>query len=204
MSSAFSLKEMFLLGWPILSLLLLCSVISLAIILERWVYFRRRRVDVKDFLSKIEVIASSKKEPASQCAILGEPLSSLCRAAFAHHGRNGLDLAVDRAVRLQIVEMEHFVPFLGTLAAGAPFIGLLGTVIGIIRAFKSIAISGGTGGPQVVAGGIAEALISTALGLMVAIPALFAYNAFSTKIRRTTESMEICADQLVEMISRGS
>ena len=170
--------------------------------MERWACFRRRRVDVKDFFGKIDMIASSKKDPAAQCALLGDPMASICRAAMTHPDKAGLDMAVDRAIRLQVVEMERFVPFLGTLASGAPFIGLLGTVLGIIKAFKSIAMSGGTGGPQVVAGGIAEALVATALGLMVAIPALFAYNAFSTKIRRTTESMEICADQMVELLNR--
>lgn len=110
-------------------------------------------------------------------------------------------MAVDREVRMRVADMERFVPLLGTIAAAAPFIGLLGTVIGIIRAFRAISVSG-SGGPQVVAAGIAEALVATALGLFVAIPALVAYNYFSTKIRRTTENIEICADELVETLSK--
>ena len=75
-------------------------------------------------------------------------------------------------------------------------------MLGIIRAFKSLAVAG-AGGPQVVAAGISEALVATAVGLIVAIPALIAYNSFSTQIRRVTESMEICADGLVEVLIRG-
>lgn len=196
------MKEIFLLGWPILSLLLICSVLSVAVILERWVFFHKKKIDVKDFLNKIPKVLSSGKDAAQHATSLGEPVISLLRAALSSSGdRSSLELALDRAVRMQVTEMERFVPLLGTVAGAAPFIGLLGTVIGIIRAFKSIAVSGG-GGPQVVAAGIAEALTATALGLFVAIPALVFYNYYSTKIRRLTESMEICADEIVELVSK--
>lgn len=200
----FSIKEIFLLGWPILSVLLICSVASLAVILERFVHFKKKKVDVKDFLSKIDRILSGGKDAPAHCSALGEPMAGVVRYALAHspRSRDAMVLVVDRAVRMQIVELERFVPTLGTIASAAPFIGLLGTVIGIIRAFRSIAMSGGGGGPQVVAGGIAEALVATALGLLVAIPALVAYNYYSTRIRRMTESMEICSDELVELLAK--
>lgn len=200
---AFSIKEMFLLGWPILSVLLLCSVVSIAVILERFMYFRKRDVDVRSFFGKIEKVLSSGKEASSHCGSLGEPMASVTRSALSASSshRDALGLAVDRAIRMQVADMERFVPLLGTVAGAAPFIGLLGTVLGIIRAFRSIAMSGG-GGPQVVAGGIAEALVATAVGLIVAIPALVAYNFYSTRIRRTTECMEICGDEVVELLSK--
>ena len=185
------------LGWPILSVLSVCSLLSIAVILERWVYFSRRRLDVKDFLNRIPKVISS-----GTISALGEPMSSLTRAAMATSGsQEKMELVLDRSIRMQVAEMEKFVPLLGTVAAAAPFIGLLGTVLGIIRAFQSIAASGG-GGPQVVASGIAEALVATALGLFVAIPALVFYNLFSTKIRRMTEGMEICADEIAEILSK--
>jgi biopolymer transport protein ExbB/TolQ len=198
--NSFSVKEIFLLGWPILSLLLACSVLSLAVILERWVFFQKRKIDLKDVLKKIPKILSRELDEASWGA--GEPLLSLLRSALSSgESKSSLELSLDREVRMQVSEMEKFVPLLGTVAGAAPFIGLLGTVMGIIRAFKSIAVSGG-GGPQVVAAGIAEALTATALGLFVAIPALVFYNYYSTKIRRLTESMEICADEIVEILSK--
>ncbi|OGR84953.1 MAG: hypothetical protein A2901_02875 [Elusimicrobia bacterium RIFCSPLOWO2_01_FULL_54_10] len=200
--STFSVKEIFMLGWPILSLLLLCSVMSVAVILERLFFFRKRRLDVQDFLKKIPKVLSNSKEGAVIAASLGEPALTLVREALSTNGsRAALDLAMDRTIRMQMADMEKFVPLLGTVAAAAPFIGLLGTVMGIIRAFKSIAVSGG-GGSQVVASGIAEALVATALGLLVAIPALVFYNYFSTKVRRLTESMEICADEIAELFSK--
>lgn len=204
MIGTFSIKEMFLLGWPVLSILLLCSIVSLAVILERWAHFRKRKVDVKDYFGKIEQVLSSGETAAKHYSALGEPMATITRSALSHvsGSKESLELAVDRAIRLQVGELERFVPLLGTVAAAAPFIGLFGTVIGIIRAFHSLAISGGGGGAQVVAGGIAEALVATAAGLFVAIPALVTYNYFSTKIRRLTENMEICADGLVEILSK--
>ncbi|OGR57174.1 MAG: hypothetical protein A3I11_04795 [Elusimicrobia bacterium RIFCSPLOWO2_02_FULL_39_32] len=201
-NQTFSFKEMFLLGWPILSVLVGCSIISLAIILERWIHFKKRKVNVKDFFSKIESVLASSKELREKTSILGEPMATITRSALmvAGNRKTNIALVADRAVRVEVGELERFVPFLGTIAAASPFIGLLGTVIGIIRAFRSLAMSGGAG-PQVVAGGISEALIATALGLMVAIPSLVAYNFFSTKIRRTTENMEICVDGLIQLLS---
>lgn len=196
---------MFLLGWPILSVLLGCSIISLAIILERWIHFRKRKVHVKDFFSKIESVLASSKELRERTSVLGEPMATITRSALmvAGNRKTNIALVADRSVRVEVGELERFVPFLGTIAAASPFIGLLGTVIGIIRAFRSLAMSGGAG-PQVVAGGISEALIATALGLMVAIPSLVAYNFFSTKIRRTTENMEICVDGLIQLLSHAT
>ena len=192
-----SIKEMLTLGWPILSVLSICSLVSIAVILERWVYFGKQKINVKEFLNKI-----SKALASGNISSLGEPMASLTRAATGSGGsRSTLELVLDRTIRMQVSEMEKFVPLLGTVAGAAPFIGLLGTVIGIIRAFQSIAVSGG-GGPQVVASGIAEALVATAMGLFVAIPALVFYNYFSTKVRRLTEAMEICADEIVEILSK--
>jgi biopolymer transport protein ExbB len=201
MPNEFSLKEMFLMGWPILSILLACSIVSIAVILERWNYFKKRKMNVHDFFEKIGTILSSKENAMEKCSILKEPMAHITHLALmnADGSRETLELLVDRSIRLQVVESERFVPLLGTIAGVAPFIGLLGTVIGIIRAFRSLAMVG-SGGPQVVAGGIAEALVATAVGLMVAIPALVAYNYFSTKIRQMTETMEICSDALVEML----
>lgn len=201
--AAFSLKEIIAIGWPVLSVLLGCSILSLAVILERWVFFRKRKVDVRDYFAKIEKVLASGKELPNHASALGEPMATITRFAVLHasSSKESLELAVDRAIRLQVSELERFVPMLGTIAAAAPFIGLFGTVVGIIRAFRSLAIAGG-GGPQVVAAGIAEALVATALGLFVAIPALVAYNYFSTKIRRMTDGMEICADGLIELLTR--
>jgi biopolymer transport protein ExbB/TolQ len=99
--------------------------------------------------------------------------------------------------------MMHNVTPLGTIGSISPFVGLLGTVIGIIHAFRAIAENAG-GGPSVVANGIAEALITTALGLFVAIPAVIAYNAFTRKIDRISEDMELAAEEIVDLTTLKS
>src|ERR1019366_3930006 len=94
--------------------------------------------------------------------------------------------------------LMRYITGLGTIGSVAPFVGLLGTVVGIIHAFKAIAENAG-GGPGVVANGIAEALITTALGLFVAIPAVVAYNLLSRKIERISEDMELCAQEILDL-----
>ena len=193
---------MFLLGWPILSLLLLCSILSFAVILERWIFFRKRKVKVEDFLKKMDGITSTQ-DLKEKCGSFGEPLCAIASSIL--HLKNSQEdeiaLKVDRAIRIEVSNMERFVPLLGSIAAVAPFVGLLGTVLGIIRAFKSLSISSAAG-PQVVASGISEALVATAVGLSVAIPSLLAYNYFSVKVRRLTENMEICADRIIELLTQ--
>ena len=104
------------------------------------------------------------------------------------------------SLQSEINDLESYVPILGTIASTAPFVGLFGTVIGIIKAFHSIA-SDITGGAQVVAVGIAEALITTAFGLFVAIPATMAYNYFVRHIQRVAQDIDLAAFTVVEKIS---
>ena len=188
----FPFREVFLAGWPVFTFLMLCSVASLAVIFERYNYFRRRKIDIQNFCQKVV----DKKEGDS--LHFSEPLTVLVKFAWKNSQMNAefLQMELQNLIRIQMMQAERFVPFLGTIAAVSPFVGLLGTVLGIIRAFQTLATTGAAG-PQVVAGGISEALVATAMGLIVAIPALIAYNFFSTKIRRYHESLEICAAALV-------
>ena len=98
--------------------------------------------------------------------------------------------------------LEKYVPILGTIAGTAPFVGLLGTVIGIIKAFHDISVNVG-GGPEVVSAGIAEALITTAFGLVVAIPAVMAFNYFIHKVQKVAEEIDLAAYELIERLSAG-
>jgi biopolymer transport protein ExbB/TolQ len=144
----YSVLQIYKLGWPILTVLLLCSILTLAIAFQCWSVMRRAR-------------RMSRYTGASKEAL-----------------QEDLDLVDSRLA------------VLGTIANAAPFIGLLGTVIGIIRAFQSISASMG-GGITAVAGGIAEALVSTAFGLGVAIPASVLYNYFSHRSQRLAKDLGI-------------
>src|SRR5207249_9602063 len=113
-------------------------------------------------------------------------------------GRDYMERVGLRLVRTQTANMNHYLIVLGTIGSISPFVGLFGTVVGIIHAFKAIAENAG-GGPGVVANGIAEALITTALGLFVAIPAIVAYNGFGRKVERISEDMELCAQEVLDL-----
>ena len=152
-----------------------------------------------------KLLAEKRREQAiAYCETLKKPIGPILSILMEPPvqdrlaGRDHLERLALRMIRTESSSFSHFVTALGTIGSVAPFVGLLGTVIGIIHAFKAIAENAG-GGPAVVANGIAEALITTALGLFVAIPAVVAYNAFTTKIARITENMELCAEEIIDL-----
>jgi biopolymer transport protein TolQ len=119
--------------------------------------------------------------------------------AGMHDDLENVERALRRAATSEATQLESMIPFLATVGSAAPFIGLFGTVVGIINAFKSIAAAG-SGGMAVVSGGIAEALVSTALGIFVAIPAVVAFNHFTGKIENFHVEMNRASSQLVNSL----
>jgi biopolymer transport protein ExbB/TolQ len=199
-----ALQQMWSNAWPIISVLLICSVFSWAIMLERWMSLRRAYFDRENLLDHLRKLFSEKRREQAivYCDQLKKPigpiLADLMQMQDRLSSREQLERVALRMIRSQTSGLSHFVTALGTIGSVAPFVGLLGTVVGIIHAFKAISENAG-GGPAVVANGIAEALITTALGLFVAIPAVVAYNAFTTKIGRITENMELCAEEIIDL-----
>jgi biopolymer transport protein ExbB/TolQ len=114
--------------------------------------------------------------------------------------RETKERAAQHALQAEINRLEAYVPVLGTVGSTAPFVGLLGTVLGIIKSFQDIAIHSGAG-PEVVSAGIAEALIATAFGLIVAIPAVMFYNYFVHKIQRLAQEIDLATFELIELLS---
>jgi len=201
-----ALTQMWANAWPVISLLLLCSVFSLSIILERWFTLRRWVFDREELMAQLRKPLAEKKRDQAMglCMSIKRPIGKmLCLlidppAAFRAGGRDGLERFAQRLVRAEGAKMLRYITILGTIGSISPFVGLFGTVVGIIHAFKAIAENAG-GGPGVVANGIAEALITTALGLFVAIPAVVAYNMFARKVERVTEDMELCTEEVVDL-----
>ena len=201
-----AIKQMWTNAWPIISLLLACSVFSGAIILERYFTLRRFDFDRDRLLNRLrKLLAEKRKEQAiAHCETVNRPIGRIL--AFLMEppledrtaGRDHLVRVGSRMIRTETANMTHYVTPLGTIGSVAPFVGLFGTVVGIIHAFRAISENAG-GGPGVVANGIAEALITTALGLFVAIPAVVAYNGFTRKIERITEDMELCAEEVIDL-----
>lgn len=187
-----------------LVILLFCSVLSVTFAIERWFYFRKaRQAKVDEFLSQISgMLKDGKIDKALEfTSKTDSPLSRLFHYALEHREMQRRDLEELLATKRQEerLGLERNLGVLGTMGNIAPFIGLFGTVIGIIKAFRDLALSG-TGGPTVVAKGIAEALVATAGGLAVAIPAVIIYNYYMRKTKVIASELEIFSARLVIMI----
>jgi len=206
MFSIASIQEMWANAWPIISLLVACSIFSGAVILERWFSLRRFDFDRDALLERLrKLLSENKKESAvTLCESLRKPIGKILAWALSPSaqdraaGREHLERVALRLIRTETASMNRYLIVLGTIGSISPFVGLFGTVVGIIHAFRAIAENAG-GGPGVVANGIAEALITTALGLFVAIPAIVAYNAYGRKVERISEDMELCAQEILDL-----
>ena len=166
---------------PVMILILACSVLTLGFAFERAVYYWKRRGNAEHALSEALQCAraGSHKEGAYRCSVIAHPFGPVAAEVL----RNA-ELRVEaQEERLQIalseqrLQLERNLSWLGTMGNTAPLIGLLGTVWGIMRAFHDMARTG-SAGPSVVAAGVAEALFTTAAGLLVAVPAVMLYNHF--------------------------
>jgi biopolymer transport protein ExbB len=177
-------------GTWVLALLIILSIASVAVMLERARIFSRGRFPEEDFIAEIEPLLAERawSDAAASCeANPGfEPQVLLAGLGQVQRGRHAAEEAME-AERIRLGQsLEKHLGFLGTLGANAPFIGLFGTVLGIIHAFKDLALTEGGGGPAVMSG-IAEALVATAVGLLVAIPAVMAYNFFHRRLHSILE-----------------
>lgn len=178
--------------WIIWALLLL-SIFSLAVILEKFWALRKKRGEVAEIEKKIS-IALKKGDAKAIEDILQNDQSAPAQVtlkAIRSMKENGVDLEDSLLIALseEKVSLESRIAILGTLGSNAPFVGLFGTVLGIIHAFHSLALNA-KGGPGVVMAGISEALVATALGLFVAIPAVAAYNYFVRYIKKIMVASE--------------
>ncbi|MFH1861004.1 MAG: MotA/TolQ/ExbB proton channel family protein, partial [bacterium] len=155
-------------------ILLACSMALLAFVIERWWFYHKMSVDSNKFMDNIQRFINAGKfiEAVSFCEITTGAVPAVVKTGLINrylHKPDLEELMISTRME-QMIKMERFLNILGTLGNISPLIGLFGTVVGIIRAFHDLAASG-SGGPAVVAAGISEALVATAAGLMVAIPA---------------------------------
>jgi len=154
-------------------------------------------------------IALAEKNKKSHVArVLGEALSEVKpllrdRATITAADINSAERAVERQMLIITAELKRGLGILATTGATAPFVGLLGTTMGIVTAFQGMAASGGGGSLQAITGGVAEALITTAFGLIVAIPAVWLYNYFSVKIDFLTVEMTYTSKELIDYLIKS-
>ncbi|MFA5063273.1 MAG: MotA/TolQ/ExbB proton channel family protein [Candidatus Omnitrophota bacterium] len=186
-------------------ILLACSILSLAIIMERYFYYRKRsRIKRKDFMTKIsmDLEKGNTVKALDTCKNTDTPFSSVVYAGLNLAGHNEMLISntMERETAIETVKLEKYTSIVGTIGGTAVYIGLFGTVLGIIRAFHDISVAG-SGGIGVVISGISESLACTAMGLCVAVPAVIAYNYFSKKIDNFITDMELCASQTLDLLA---
>jgi biopolymer transport protein ExbB len=189
-------------GWLMLPILL-CSVLAVAIISERMWTLRQKKVIPEKLLTGIWNLLSSDALTEAHITEIenGSPLGRVLAAGLInrHLSRDLIRESIEENGRHVVHEMEKFMNALGTISAITPLLGLLGTVIGMIRVFTAITVIG-VGDPAQLAGGISEALITTAAGLSVAIPSLIFYRHLKRKIDELVVAMEQEAMKLVEFL----
>jgi len=203
--AAFKMREMIANGWPILSVLLVMSILSIGIIVERIIIVKKTEEDASSLLPEVLRMVEAGKgatEIIAECEKVPHPVAMIVSRVVKDAGDKELmDRVAQRTIQTKIRELETRVPSLGTIASTAPFVGLLGTVIGIIKAFGSIAANS-SGGPGVVASGIAEALITTAFGLFVAIPAVMGYNHLVHRVERLAMDIDVSVAELIDHMNK--
>jgi biopolymer transport protein ExbB len=197
--------EIIIAGGPVMWPIVLCSVIAAAIMLERLWTLQRKRVIPRELTDRIWKLVETRtlNERHIEALARNSPLGRVLAAGLANRnqGREIMKEVIEDTGRHVVHELERFLNPLGTIAAITPLLGLLGTVTGMIQAFEAIT-SQGVGDPQVLSGGIGEALITTAAGLIVAIPALIGYRYLRGLVDFLVVEMEKEAMKLVQAFDR--
>ncbi len=199
--------EIILAGGWLMAPIMLCSILSLTIIAERSWSLRRSNVIPGDLGKLVEEWAARHELDRRHIEQLrsGSALGRVLSAALVnrHRSRELIKEAVEDTGRHVVHQLERFLNTLGTIAGISPLLGLLGTVIGMIKVFSAIMVHG-VGNANQLAGGISEALITTAAGLSVAIPSFFFYRYFKGRVESYVVSMEEEAITLIEAIERSN
>ncbi len=192
-------------GGPLMYLILAGSVIGLGVFLERLYHLHRARIDTRRFMEEIRTrIRSDEIQPAIDlCVRTPGPVAHIVNAGLARYSRRRADIrdAIEDAGVHEVPRLEKNLVVLATLAHISPLLGLLGTVLGMIRAFMTIEEMRGIVNPSDLAGGIWEALLTTAFGLLVAIAAYVAYNYLVARVGKMVLEMETSATEVVDLLA---
>ena len=186
--------------WPIL----LCSIIGVTIIIDRYIVLRRSKINVPAFMVRIrgQLKRRDIAGAISYCMEDKSPVANIIRKGLKKYtlGHERVKEAIENAGTQEIGKLEKGLSFLATIAGIAPLIGFLGTVTGMITAFMTIQDLAGAANPSDLAGGIWEALITTAFGLIVGIPALAFYNHFVNAVKKLVVDIETVANDVIDVI----
>ena len=201
-----TLLQVLSMGGFTMYILLLCSVLSLGVIIDRLIaYGKKSRARRAPFMDRIrEELRRKDMERALEiCRDTDAPFARVVQAGLEKAGRTEKVLTgvMERQIAMEEAKLERLTSIVGTIGNIAVYIGLFGTVLGIIRAFRDISAAG-TGGMDVVIAGVAEALITTATGLAVAVPSVVLHNYFSRRVERFVDDMELAASEASDLLGR--
>lgn len=199
-----NLFEMFLKGGFVMWLILASSIVAVAIIIEKFIVLRKAKQNIPTFMVKIRNFLK-KKDVAGAIGFCMEeksPISNIVKKALKKykHGHQRVVETIDTAGRQEISKLEKGLTTLATIAGAAPMLGFLGTVTGMIQAFMKIQELQGSAGPADLAGGIWEALLTTAFGLFVGIPVLAVYNYLLSYIQKIVVNMELVVTDVLDVL----
>ncbi|MFH1779174.1 MAG: MotA/TolQ/ExbB proton channel family protein [Candidatus Omnitrophota bacterium] len=195
-------------GGPVMIPILLCSILAFAIIIERFVYLQKAKIDTKKFMDDISTSLKRNRimEAIDMCEQTPGPIANILKSGILKHDRTRHEIreAIEDGGLHEIPKLEKNVGLLATIAHISPLLGLLGTVTGMVRAFQIVQEKSTTlnpVSPADLAGGIWEALITTVAGLIVAIPTLAAYNYFVSRVNNFILEIEMSATDLINILS---
>ena len=191
-------------GGPLMWLLLLASVVAVGTFAERFTYLRRITIDVGDFMRGLSNLVRDGRytEAQIECKSTPGPVSRVVYAAILRHDlpRSNLKEIVQEAGQLEVPRLETHLPVLATIAQVCPLIGLLGTVTGLIRAFVTVSSQGGFVTANALSYGVYQSLLTTAGGLVIAIPAYVAHSYLSTRVNALLHDMERAGIEIVNLL----
>ena len=203
----------------IIGVMFVMSVLSLSIAIRKWMFILKSQAATRRFAPEFSraiqednlekaIILAEKNKASHVGHLLGEALAEVKplisdRATLTSADINSVERAVEREMLILLADFKRGMGFIATVGATAPFVGLLGTTMGIVTAFTGMAAQGASGGLAGISAGIAEALITTAFGLMVAIPAVWLYNYFTTKIENITVEMTYSSKELIDFLIKN-
>ncbi len=192
-------------GWLMVAIFI-CSLVAVAIIIERWIALHQAKINAHSFFMEIKglILKGDITEAIERCRKTPGPVASILKAGMEKHGdpKEEIKEVVESSGKMEVHQLERYLGVLATIAAVAPLLGFLGTVTGMIKAFMRIEALGGNVNATVLAGGIWEALVTTASGLTVGIPVLIFYNYFQGKVDRFVYEMEDSSSKLLETLSK--
>jgi biopolymer transport protein ExbB len=192
-------------GWLTIPILL-CSVAGLGIFLERLISYYRLEIESVELLEKVTRAVRENNIQTALRITTGNntPMGRLLASGLSvsRENRAVLETVLDHAIAQEIRDVSHYLPALATIGTMAPLLGLLGTVVGMIKAFMVVEEAGGQVDASLLAGGIWEAMLTTAFGLSVALPAMIGHNYLISRVDAIEARLEYGAIQLVKAFSR--